>query len=539
MAFKSDQSHFSNAPQAEIQRSGFDRSHTHTTTFDAGYLIPFYVDEVLPGDTFKADCSLFARMLTPIVPFMDNVYLDTHFFFVPARLLWDHWENMHGTRVNPDDSIDYICPTIDFPSDEGGAEFQSIYDYMGVPPGISNIKINALPFRAYNRIWNEWFRDANLQDEAYFSMDDGGDTPDKYQLLRRGKRHDYFTSCLPWPQMGDQVEVPIGDFAPVIFGQAGVANVTFNGATYSSILSNDALNKKQVRLRRGTEGITADDNFSSSITANTTLQEREMAALYTDLSSATAISINSLRQAFQLQRLLERDARGGANRYTTMLEAHFGVKNPDARLQRSEYLGGGSTPLSVFSVAQTSASSADETPQGNLSAYATAGDSRHVFTRSFSEYGYIIGFVSVRADLHYQQGLHKMFSRSSRFDFYYPALAHLGEQAVLNKEIYLQGNLQDDEVFGYQERWAEYRYFPSMITGKLRSTFDQPLDYWHLAQEFEGLPTLSPEFIEENPPIDRVVAMVEEPQFKLDSLIKLKCWRPMPVYSVPGLVDHF
>lgn len=560
MAFRSRQHRFSMAPQVSIQRSGFDRSFTHTTTFDAGYLIPFYVDEVLPGDTFKCNCSLFARMLTPIVPFMDNLYLDTHFFFVPYRLLWDHWVNMHGEQAAPGDSIDYVVPKIKFePRSESGWDFDfvaaagSIYDYMGIPINKTGFSISALPLRAYNKIWNEWFRDENLQDPVLEVTSDQDVTPGNYKLLRRGKRHDYFTSALPWPQKGPGVELPIGDYAPVNWEPADPNSIVVSGNTFTSITSSGGLASKQARLRVGSDigTVHLDTNGSLGASGSLEIPSKRMAALYADLTSATATTINQLRQAFQIQRLLEASARGGT-RYTELLQSIFGVTNPDSRLQRSEYLGGGSTRLSVYSVPQTSgtedenAGGSQTTPQGNLSAYATASDSRHAFTKSFTEFGVVIGLVSVRADLHYQQGLNRMWSRSSRYDFYYPQLAHLGEQAILNKEIYLQGGTSslatdgpDNDVFGYQERWAEYRYQPSLITGKLRSTYSTPLDYWHLAQKFDSLPTLSSDFIEENPPISRVVAVQNEPQFKLDSLINLQCYRPMPMYSVPGLIDHF
>ena len=399
----------------------------------------------------------------------------------------------------------------------------SLSDYFGIPTGVPGIKVSSLWHRAYNLIYNEWFRDQNLIDSVDVPKGDSGDTNDIYTLLKRGKRHDYFTSCLPWPQKGPDVLLPLGSTAPVVYedtdtyhGQNLGINKNAGGATlYADLtpLGNDAVAHEFVA----------------------------------DLSQASAATINSLRQAFQLQKLYERDARGGT-RYTEIIRSHFGVISPDARLQRPEYLGGSSTPVAINPVVQQSGTPATGTPQGNLAAFGYSVHNTPGFTKSFTEHCVIIGLVNVRADLTYQQGIPRMFSRSTRFDFYWPALAHLGEQAVLNQEIYAQAPTvlgsdgvtpKNEEVFGYQERWSEYRYFPSKITGKLRSTDAQSLDVWHLSQEFETLPTLSEAFIEENPPIDRVSAVTNEPEFILDSYFSLKCARPMPVYSVPGMIDHF
>jgi hypothetical protein len=515
-----NQAHFAKAPQAQIQRSQFNRSCGIKTTFDSGYLVPVFVDEVLPGDTFNLRMTAFSRLATPMRPFMDNLYLDSQFFFVPLRLIWDNFQKMMGEQVDPGDSTDYLVPTMQAPA--GGYASQSLSDYFGIPTGIESLEHSALFHRAYNLIYNEWFRDENLQDSVVVDRGDGPDDPADYVLLRRGKRHDYFTSCLPWPQKGPSVDLPLGERAIV------TTDTTYAGTI--AVYGSDGIGGARYNYMDN-GGAAGTIRMIGDASAN---PER---GLYADLSTATVATINQLREAFQVQRLYERDARGGT-RYTEIIRSHFGVVSPDARLQRPEYLGGGSTPVNINPVAQTSSTDAT-TPQGNLAAIGTASAHGHGFVKSFTEHGIIIGLVSVRADMTYQQGLNKMFSRSTRFDFFWPTLAHLGEQAVLNREIYAQGTAADDEVFGYQERFAEYRYKPSLITGKMRSQDPQSLDIWHLAQDFTSLPTLGPDFIVENPPVERVVAVQDEPEFLFDSYFSLKCARPMPVYSTPGLIDHF
>lgn len=517
---------FSQVPSVNIPRSSFNRSHGHKTTFNAGLLIPIFVDEALPGDTFAVNMHALARMATPIFPIMDNMHLDFFFFAVPNRLVWDDWQHFCGEKDTgfngPNDFIVPVVNTTTWLSN-------TIADYMGLPTGVQVAGASALFFRAYNLIWNEWFRDENLQAKVTVNKGPGPDASGTYKLLPRGKRHDYFTSCLPWPQKGPAVEVPIGGFAPVIteLDGAGPRFKTVGGGL--GILETTGTDNNvglQGTPQAAGEGLQWDEP-----------------RLLADLSSATAVTINALREAFQVQRMYEKDARGGT-RYTELLRSHFGVVSPDARLQRPEFLGGGTVPVVVNPVSQTS-STVSDSPQGNLAAFAVAGVRGIGFRKSFVEHTIIIGLVEARPDITYQQGLNRMWTRRTRFDFYWPSLAHLGEQAVTSREIYMDGTAADDTVFGYQERWAEYRYFPSRISGAFRSNYPAggtaaSLDAWHLAQNFTTRPTLSETFIEDpTDVVPRIIAVPSEPEFLFDSHFTIRCVRPMPTYSVPGLIDHF
>ena len=515
---------FSSVPKANLPRSSFNRNHGYKTTFDSGFLIPIFVDEALPGDTFNTKMTAFARLQTPIVPFMDNLRASTFFFGIPYRLLWDNFQKFMGEQEDPGDSTDYLIPQLPAPS--GGHAELSLADYMGIPTKVNNITTSALWHRAYNLVWNEWFRDQNLQDSLPVPKGDGPDNPADYTLQKRGKRHDYFTSCLPFPQKGPAVNLPLG-------GEAPVTGIGFGALTGWNTTDDQV-------FETGGSGSVTYDNWKTGTDAFRVEEDPDNSGypnIRANLAEATAATINQLREAFQVQRLFERDARGGT-RYTELVLSHFGVTSPDSRLQRPEYLGGGTTPIQVNPIAQTS-STDGTTPQGNLAAMGTLNINGHGFVKSFTEHTILIGLVCVYADLNYQQGMDRMWSRRTRFDHYWPSLAHLGEQAVLNKEIFSQGTAVDDEVFGYQERFAEYRYKPSRITGRMRSNAAQPLDVWHLAQDFASLPALNSSFIEEDPPLDRVIAVQTEPQIIWDSYFQMTCTRPMPVYSVPGLIDHF
>lgn len=544
---------FSLNPTVNISRCSVIRPFSHKTTIDAGYLYPLYCEEVLPGDTFNVDASIVARLTTPLVPYMDNLYLDMHFFFVPYRLVWRNFVKMMGEQRNPSDTINYTVPTL--AASAGGYYVGSIHDYFGLPTGvkIGSGDISALPFRAYNLIWNEWYRDEDLQNSLTVNEDSDGPDSTNYALRRRNKRKDYFTSARPWPQKGDNVVLPLTGDAPVIGTGMAIGLTSFNSTASSS-------SGARGLAYYGTSGLGASSavfgkapGTSTNVSVGTgtaggavgLVTDPAKSGMVADLSSVSASSISDLRTAFQIQKFLEQAARGGT-RYTEILYSMFGVENPDARLQRPELLGTFSIPISVNSVPQTSASAEGSSPQGNLSAFALAAGRKHCFDKSFTEFGIVLGLASIRSDLTYQQGLPRMWSRRGRFDFYWPVFAHLGEQAILNKEIFFQGpdvtsdgERVDDQPFGYQERWSEYKYSPSKITGELRSTYSQSLDYWHLAQKFDSLPTLASSFVQENPPIERVVAVTDVPQFVVDSFFRQNCVRPMPLYCIPGLIDHF
>ena len=527
---KSTMSHsFSQVPGVNVPRAKFKRNSGKKLTMDAGYLVPFFADEALPGDTFNLRTHGFCRLATPLFPIMDNMFMETFYFAVPLRLIWNNFKRMMGEQDNPDDSTDFVTPKITSP--EGGYGEESLEDYLGLPTKVPGLTTNVLFQRAYNAIWNDWFRDQNLQDSVPWNKDDGPDDPADYTLLRRGKRHDYFTSALPWPQKGDSVDIPIGSTAPVMgLGISATEDPNpilgdFNYADGSTVSSPEGRQTSQAGIVMNLSGTSPDTRPE----------------VFADLSNATAATINQLRQAFQLQKMFEKDARGGS-RYTEIVLSHFRVFSPDARLQRPEFLGGGSTPINITPIASTSETDPSGQPAGrnlaDLAAIGTSSFTGHGFTKSFTEHCVIMGFVNVRADLNYQQGVNKMFLRSTKHDFYWPSLAQIGEQEILQKEIYATGGPEDEETWGFQERYGEYRYKPSEVSGRFRSNADESLDAWHLAQDFADPPTLSAEFIEDDPPIDRCIAVPTEPHFICDFFHTLQAARPMPLYGVPGNIDR-
>lgn len=562
---------FSDAPAMYMKRTKFDRSHVYKTTFNSGKLIPVFVDEVLPGDTTRMSVNYFARLATPIKPIMDNIYLDWFFFFVPNRLVWEHWQNFCFEQEDPDDSTDYVIPTVTATGNSDNGYVGSLWDYFGLPVNTSgNLSgISALPFRGVYLIWNEWFRDENLQKSVKIQK---GDTNEVLNSARssdqpswvftsgtnvvpglacppRGKRHDYFTSALPWTQKGPGVSIGLAGTATLVDpspvtgyfvaqsnADLGAAQLSEDGGVHSVYTGNGTL-QYQGGYSVSIAGHSVNGAGSSVVAAKPGSSWLSKDS-YADLDSSSIFTINSLRTAFQMQKFYERLARGGS-RYTEVLRSFFGVVSPDARLQRPEFLGSFTKMVNVNPIAQTSATD-DTSPQGNLSAYGVTAAKFHGFTKSFVEHGYIFGFVCARADLTYQQGINKMWLRSTVYDFYWPTFAHLGEQAIELREIYAQGSEADTTVFGYQERYAEYRYKPSQITGKFRSSVvSGNLDVWHLSQFFNNAPTLNEEFIMENPPIERIIAVPSEPEFLLDIGFRYTTVRPMPMFGTPGLVDHF
>lgn len=560
---KSNMSHsFSFVPATNIQRSVFNAPETYKSAFDAGQLIPFYCDEVVPGDTFSVKASMFARLATPIYPIMDNMYLDTFYFYVPNRILWDNWKAFMGEQEDVMDPVEYLVPVVN--STNLGFTTNSIFDYMGIPVGVPNLDVDALHLRAYNLIYNEWFRDQNLIEKVPNIRGDN-DIESNYEILYRCKKHDYFTSCLPWPQAGEGIDIPItGDSLPVFgngkaLGLMGKASGTpsryglyKDSDPYTGNFTSEAFNTNagdQI-----TEDIyKPDQNTSVGLISKALLDsgsyDYSASGVYADMTEAVYSSVNELRLAMQMQRMLERDARGG-HRYVEIVRSHFGVVSPDGRQQRPEFLGGSTTRINVYPVQQTSESSANS-KLGSLAAFGVMTDTNG-FNKSFTEHGVLIGICSVRADLTYSQGLHKMWSRQTKYDFLWPSLANIGEQAVLNREIYAQGNNVlnaeaspvDEDVFGYQERYGEYRYGFSKITGVMRPTVtagNASLAAWHLSEKFDNLPALNQAFITDNTAsvIDRAIAVSGQPQILFDCFLEKKMARPLPTFSVPGLMDHF
>lgn len=561
------ESHFAlNPTNIDIRRSTFDRSHSLKTSFNVGDIVPFFLDEVLPGDTFNVDTSKVVRLQTLLTPVMDNIYLDTYFFFVPNRLTWSHWKQFNGENTESAwiPQTEYEIPQITAPADAGWS-VGTIADYLGVPTGVPNLSVSALPFRAYALVMNEWFRDENLSDPLVVPVDDatvaGVNTGTFVTDVAKGglpykaaKYHDYFTSCLPSPQKGPDVLIPVAEAAnyPVVALSDPVPASVYpqakahwgrpdNGEYYTSA---NSLGSITGNVSNGSLTFSIPD-FGVSASSGP-LNPLNLWAVSS--GNAAAATINQLRMAFQIQKLYEKDARGGS-RYIEILKSHFGVTSPDARLQRPEYLGGNRVPININQVVQQSATASGETAQGTVTGMSVTTDTHSDFTKSFTEHGFVIGVMVARYDHTYQQGLERFWSRKDRFDYYWPVFANIGEQAVKNKEIFAQGPsvkdsagaVIDDQVFGYQEAWADYRYKPSRVTGEMRSQYAQSLDVWHLADDYSALPMLSDSWIREDKTnVDRVLAVTSSVSNQLfaDIYIKNRTTRPMPMYSIPGLIDH-
>lgn len=551
------ESHFAlNPTRIDMSRSTFDRSASVKTSFNVGDIVPFFLEEVLPGDTFDVRTSKVVRMQTLLTPMMDNIYLDSYYFFVPNRLVWKHWKEFNGENTESAwlPTTEYSIPQITSPT--SGWSVGTLADYFGLPTGVENLSVSALPFRAYALVMNEWFRDQNLQDPLVVPVDDatvvGVNTGNFVTDCAKGgkpyiaaKYHDYFTSCLPSPQKGPDVTLKVasqGDL-PVMTksdlipnpGTVELRSKSYDGAPhrYSLFIQNNpSTNLNPGLYIDETSGQSGQVSHQSFVPAN-------LWAI--NSGNAIVATINQLRMAFQIQKLYERDARGGT-RYIEVLKSHFGVTSPDARLQRPEYLGGNRVPINVNQVIQQSGTGAGaDTPQGTVVGMSQTTDSNHDFIKSFTEHGYIIGVMVARYDHTYQQGIERHWSRKTRFDYYWPVFANIGEQAVLNKEIYAQGSAKDDEVFGYQEAWSDYRYKPNRVTGEMRSAYQQSLDVWHLADDYNSLPSLSDSWIREDKnTVDRVLAVKSTVSNQLfaDIFVQNRATRPMPMYSIPGLIDH-